>query len=115
LKEDPPDPDPKILPEKFRKISKKFRWFNMKKIWILLKNGVLEMLIREAKKYGHGQLILLHSNGKQKFSILPLLFEKLRDARDKTLVCKNRKPKTSHDIHRINNKAANRIGEKSYT
>jgi hypothetical protein len=41
--------------------------------------------------------------------ILSSLFEKLRDARDKSLVCKNRKPNKSHDIHRIINKEAVRI------
>ncbi len=74
---DPPDPDPKILS---KNLDPRENWgFGMR--------------IREAKKYGTGQLILLHRNGKQKFTILFSLFEKLRDARDKTLVCKNRKPK----------------------
>ncbi len=44
-----------------------------------------------------------------KFLFLSSLFEKLRDARDKTLVCKNRKPNKLHDIHRIINKEAVRI------
>jgi hypothetical protein len=41
-------------------------------ISILSKTGVLELRIRKANKNGHGQLILLYSNGKQKLSVADL-------------------------------------------
>jgi hypothetical protein len=46
------------------------------------------------------------------FLILSSRFEKLGDARDKTLVCKNRNRNISQAIHSINNKDADRIGRK---